>query len=127
RHDRSGRSNTAVTLKDFSLLLASAVVLWPLCVVVLTSRKARAEIVNDGPLSLPGDWFNFANYAAAFEQGATLRAFGNTALILVVSTAGTVLIGSMTAYAIDRYRLRLRKLLTGLFLLASLVPAVPTP
>ena len=33
-----------------------------------------------------------------------LSAFANTAIILVVSIGGTVLIGSMTAYAIDRFR-----------------------
>ncbi|MFI8191683.1 carbohydrate ABC transporter permease [Streptomyces sp. NPDC085946] len=123
---RSALSRTAVALKYLSLLMASAVVLVPLGVVVLTSLKTRSEIVNDGPLSPPGDWFNLANYATAFEQGAMPAAFGNTALILVVSTAGTVLIGSMTAYAIDRFRFRLKKLVMGLFLLAALVPGVTT-
>ncbi|WP_413760943.1 carbohydrate ABC transporter permease [Streptomyces sp. MMBL 11-3] len=119
-------SRTAVVLKYLSLLLASAVVLVPLAVVLLTSLKTQSEMANGGALSLPGNWFNFDNYATAFEQGAMLRAFGNTTLILVVSTTGTVLIGSMTAYAVDRFRFRLRKLVMGLFLLAALVPSVTT-
>ncbi|MFF7851169.1 carbohydrate ABC transporter permease [Streptomyces sp. NPDC007910] len=126
RADRGARSWTAVVLKYLSLLLASAVVVVPLGVVLLTSLKTQSEVANDGPLSPPGDWFNFANYVTAFEQGAMLQAFGNTALILVVSTAGTVLIGSMTAYAIDRFEFRLKKLVMGLFLLATLVPSVTT-
>nr|WP_225823805.1 carbohydrate ABC transporter permease [Streptomyces sp. TML10] len=119
-------SRTAVALKYLSLLLGSAVVLVPLGVVLLTSLKTQSEVANGGPLSLPGDWFHFANYSTAFRQGEMLRAFGNTTLILVVSTTGTVLIGSMAAYAIDRFRFRLRKLVTGLFLLATLVPGVTT-
>ncbi|MEI7032845.1 carbohydrate ABC transporter permease [Streptomyces pratensis] len=115
-----------VALKYLSLLLASAVVLVPLVVVLLTSLKTETEVANNGPLSLPGDWFNFANYATAIEQGAMLRAFGNTTLILVVSTAGTVLIGSMTAYAIDRFQFRLKRPVMALFLLATLVPSVTT-
>jgi multiple sugar transport system permease protein len=55
-----------------------------------------------------------------------LAAFGNTALILVVAIGGTVLIGSMTAYAIDRFRFRFRKLVLALFLVAALVPGVTT-
>ncbi|MFD4689277.1 carbohydrate ABC transporter permease [Streptomyces sp. NPDC058463] len=129
RTARGGRTVPArisVVLKYLSLLLASAVVLVPLVVVLLTSLKTESEVANSGPLSLPGDWFNFANYATAIEQGAMLRAFGNTTLILVVSTAGTVLIGSMTAYAIDRFQFRLKKVVMGLFLLATLVPSVTT-
>ncbi|PSK69149.1 sugar ABC transporter permease [Streptomyces sp. CS149] len=123
---RSVPAATAVVLKYLSLLVASAVVLVPLIVVLLTSLKTESEVASSGPLSLPGDWFNFANYATAIEQGAMLRAFGNTTLILVISTVGTVLIGSMTAYAIDRFQFRLKKLVMGLFLLATLVPSVTT-
>lgn len=123
---RSVPAATAVVLKYLSLLVASAVVLVPLIVVLLTSLKTESEVASSGPLSLPGDWFNFANYATAIEQGAMLRAFGNTTLILVISTVGTVLIGSMTAYAIDRFQFRLKKLVMGLFLLATLVPSVAT-
>ncbi|MGW5373001.1 carbohydrate ABC transporter permease [Streptomyces sp. NPDC004009] len=126
RAGRGAPSRAAGALKYLSLLSASAVVVVPLAVVLLTSLKTQSEVANSGPLSPPGDWFNFANYVTAFQQGAMLRAFGNTALILVVSTAGTVLIGSMTAYAIDRFRFRLKKLVTGLFLLAALVPSVTT-
>ncbi|WP_165891077.1 MULTISPECIES: carbohydrate ABC transporter permease [Streptomyces] len=123
---RSVPAATAVVLKYLSLLVAAAVVLVPLIVVLLTSLKTESEVASSGPLSLPGDWFNFANYATAIEQGAMLRAFGNTTLILVISTAGTVLIGSMTAYAIDRFQFRLKKLVMSLFLLATLVPSVTT-
>ncbi|MGW6711362.1 carbohydrate ABC transporter permease [Streptomyces globisporus] len=123
---RSVPAAIAVVLKYLSLLVAAAVVLVPLIVVLLTSLKTESEVASSGPLSLPGDWFNFANYATAIEQGAMLRAFGNTTLILVISTAGTVLIGSMTAYAIDRFQFRLKKLVMGLFLLATLVPSVTT-
>ncbi|MCZ4119889.1 carbohydrate ABC transporter permease [Streptomyces sp. H39-S7] len=126
RPEHTARTRTLVTLKYLSLLLASAVVVIPLAVVLLTSLKTPAEVANNGPLSLPGDWLHFANYATAFHQGAMLRALGNTMLIVVVATAGTVLIGSMTAYAIDRFQFRLKKLVMGLFLLAALVPGVTT-
>jgi multiple sugar transport system permease protein len=55
-----------------------------------------------------------------------LSAFMNTTIILLVSVAGTVLIGSMTAYAIDRFTFRFKKLVVVLFLTAALVPGVTT-
>ncbi|GLW48293.1 sugar ABC transporter permease [Streptomyces sp. NBRC 14336] len=117
----------ARALVHLSLIGATVVVLLPLAVVVLTSLKTEREMTEGGgALSLPGNPLNFDNYVTAFQDGRMLAAFGNTALILVVAVGGTVLIGSMTAYAIDRFRFRLRKLVLALFLVAALVPGVTT-
>ena len=42
-----------------------------------------------------------------------LDGFVNTTFILVVSVAGTILIGTMAAYAIDRFQFRFKKLVVG--------------
>ncbi|MFH8801319.1 carbohydrate ABC transporter permease [Streptomyces sp. NPDC017936] len=121
------RRAVARTLVYLSLVLASVVVLLPLGVVFLTSLKTPEETARGGgALTLPHDPFNLHNYVTAFQDGQMLAAFGNTAFILVVSIGGTVLIGSMTAYAIDRFTFRFRKLVLALFLVAALVPGVTT-
>ncbi|MET7479649.1 carbohydrate ABC transporter permease [Streptomyces sp. NPDC005648] len=121
------RRAVARALVHLSLIAASVVVLLPLLVVFLTSLKTEKETTNDtGALSLPADFLNFHNYVTAFQDGRMLSAFGNTAFILVVSVVGTVLIGSMTAYAIDRFTFRFKKLVVALFLIAALVPGVTT-
>lgn len=121
------RRAVARTLVYLSLVAASVVVLLPLIVVLLTSLKTEQETSNDtGALSLPHDLLNFHNYVTAFQDGRMLSAFGNTAFILVVSVGGTVLIGSMTAYAIDRFTFRFKKPVVALFLIAALVPGVTT-
>ncbi|MER5195404.1 carbohydrate ABC transporter permease [Streptomyces sp. NPDC002755] len=121
------RRAVARTLVYVSLIAATLVVLLPLGVVLLTSLKTENETANgSGALTPPHDLFNFHNYVTAFQDGGMLTAFGNTAFILVVSVGGTVLIGSMTAYAIDRFTFRFRKLVIALFLVAALVPGVTT-
>ena len=121
------RRAVARTLVYLSLIAASAVVLLPLVVVLLTSLKSEKEMANtSGALELPGNLLNFHNYVSAFRDGHMLSAFGNTAIILLVSIGGTVLIGSMTAYAIDRFTFRFKKLVVALFLVAALVPGVTT-
>ncbi|MEU3784011.1 carbohydrate ABC transporter permease [Streptomyces sp900129855] len=121
------RRAVARTLVYLSLIAAALVVLLPLGVVLLTSLKTEKETANGGgALTLPHDLLNFHNYVTAFQDGGMLTAFGNTAFILVVSVGGTVLIGSMTAYAIDRFTFRFRKLVIALFLVAALVPGVTT-
>jgi multiple sugar transport system permease protein len=110
-----------------SLTLASLVVLVPLAVVFLTSLKTAKEATDGGgAFRLPGNWLNFSNYVTAFRDGQMLTALGNTAFILLFSITGTVIIGSMTAYAIDRFDFRGKKLVMGLFLVATLVPGVTT-
>ncbi|NUO42754.1 MAG: carbohydrate ABC transporter permease [Streptomyces sp.] len=121
------RRAVARTFVYASLILATLVVLLPLGVVFLTSLKTDEEMTGgSGALTLPDDPLNFHNYVTAFQDGRMLSAFGHTAFILVFAIAGTVLIGSMTAYAIDRFTFRFKKLVVALFLLAALVPGVTT-
>ncbi|MCF1596908.1 carbohydrate ABC transporter permease [Streptomyces muensis] len=121
------RGAVARTLMYLSLVAATVVVLLPLAAVVLTSLKTEREMADDsGALALPSDLLNFHNYATAFEDGRMLSAFANTAIILLFAIGGTVLIGSMTAYAIDRFTFRFKKLVVALFLVAALVPGVTT-
>lgn len=117
----------APTLKYLSLVAVSVVIVLPLVAVFLTSLKTHKEIANgSGALTPPHDWLNFSNYKVAFDQGHMLRGLFNTAFILVVSVAGSVLIGSAAAYAIDRYRFRFRRAILAAFLVATLVPSVTT-
>ncbi|MFI6435641.1 carbohydrate ABC transporter permease [Streptomyces sp. NPDC050759] len=121
------RRTIARALVHFSLIAATLVVLLPLAVVLLTSLKSEKEMANtSGALELPHDLLNFHNYVTAFQDGEMLSAFTNTAIILLISIGGTVLIGSMTAYAIDRFTFRFKKLVVALFLTAALVPGVTT-
>jgi multiple sugar transport system permease protein len=107
-------------------VLASAVVLIPLVVVLFASFKTRAEYDATGPLTPPANWLNFDNFATAWTEGDMLRGFVNTTMILVVSLAGTVLVGTLAAYAINRFVFRFKRLILGLFLVAALVPGVTT-
>ncbi|MFD9039589.1 carbohydrate ABC transporter permease [Streptomyces bottropensis] len=121
------RRRVARTLTYLSLVGASVVVLLPLVVVLLTSLKTERQMADDsGALTLPDSFLNLGNYATAFRDGEMLAAFGNTALILVLAVTGTVVIGSMAAYAIDRFTFCFRKPVVALFLVATLVPGVTT-
>ena len=114
------------TLKYLSLVVASVVTLLPLGVVLIASLKTKVEFTTTGPFDLPANLFNVENFVTAFVKGNMVQGLINTSFILVVSLAGTILIGTMTAYAIDRFNFRAKKLILGLFLIATLVPGVTT-
>lgn len=112
--------------KYATLYMAVLFTFIPLVVVVIASLKTAQEFATTGPFALPSNWFNFSNYVTAFTEGGMVLGFVNTAVIMVVSLAGTILMGTMAAYAIDRFEFRGRKLVMGLFLVATLIPSVTT-
>ena len=116
----------ATTLKYASLILAAFAVLIPLVVVLFAAFKSNTEYARTGPLTPPSNWFNFSNFFTAFNDGNMLTGFENTGIILVISLAGTILLGTMTAYALDRFDFRFKKVVFALFLVATLVPGVTT-
>ncbi len=110
--------------KYTSLSLAVVVVLLPLSVVLFASFKTTEEYATTGPLDPPRNWFNFSNFIEAAQKSDMLSGFINTMVILAVSMVGTIFIGTMAAYAVDRFNFKGRKLIMGLFLMATLIPGV---
>ncbi len=117
---------TLTALKYLSLTVAAVAMMLPIALIVIGAFKGKREFLKSGPFDLPENWLNFSNFVTAFTRGGMLQAFANTSIILVVSVTGTVLIGAFAAYAIDRFEFRGRAVVLGLFLLATLVPAVTT-
>ena len=114
------------TLKYASLLLGCAAVMLPLLFIFFGSFKTEQEFYSTPVFALPKNFGNFQNFSDAFTGGLMVQGFTNTAIILVFSCAGTVLIGTMTAYVLSRFDFRLNAVVSGLFLLAALIPGVST-
>jgi multiple sugar transport system permease protein len=119
------RAASASVAKYLTLVLGCLAALIPLAVVVLASIKSEAEFAATGPFELPSS-VTLDNYVEAFTKGKMLLAFTNTTIILAISIVGTILVGTMVAYAIDRFEFRFRRGVLSLFLLAALVPGVTT-
>ncbi len=119
------RSALAATGKYTSLVVWSLIALVPLVVLGLTALKSPKDYATSGPLELPTS-ITFSNFTRAFTDANMGQAFLNTTFILIISVAGTIIIGTMTAYALDRFQFRFKKLVVGLFLVATLVPGVTT-
>ncbi len=111
-------------LKYTSLIVACFAAVIPLIVIFLVSFKTTEEFRISGALDLPHSLLNFQNYFKAFVDGRMLLGFMNTAVILTVSMAGSILTGTMTAYVVNRFNFRAKQLVRMAFLIATLVPSV---
>ncbi|WP_130491931.1 carbohydrate ABC transporter permease [Motilibacter rhizosphaerae] len=112
-------------LKYASLLAASAFMLVPMLVILFNSLKSNDELFSGYPLALPHG-LHLSNYATAWTDGNMARGFLNTGIILVVSLVGNILVASMTAYALDRFEFRGKKLVLAGFVVATLIPGITT-
>jgi multiple sugar transport system permease protein len=91
----------------YSLLIFwTAFVLFPIYWVFITSFKTATD-VNAGPVYLPFIDFQPSLHAwkelFVFDYEDTIRAYLNSLIIALSSTAASVLIGSMAAYALARF------------------------
>ena len=110
--------------KYVSLIFASIVALIPVCVCVLTAFKSNEEYEATSVLDLPKSFAYLDNFKIAIEKANMIRCFGNTAIVLVVVLAVSVLTGSMLAYVLNRFRFPGRGMVENLFLFASLLPGI---
>lgn len=75
----------------------------PLIWVVLSSFKNNTEIFLGKPFGLPSS-FSFQSYADAWSTAHVGQYFLNSVFVVAISTAGTMLLGSMAAYVLARYK-----------------------
>ncbi|MEU4569601.1 carbohydrate ABC transporter permease [Micromonospora sp. NPDC023956] len=89
-------------LGQLALVVWAILVIAPLLWTVLASFKSNTEIFLGNPFALPGA-FSFDSYVRAWSEANVGRYFLNSVFVVTLSTAGTMLLGSMAAYVLARY------------------------
>ena len=110
-------------LKYLVLLIGCALVILPIIVILFGAFKDNREFSNSGIFELPKQ-LRWENFTTAFIDGNVLIGLKNTAIILVISCAGSVITGTMTAFVIQRFNSVLTKTVKAAFLVATLLPNI---
>ena len=106
-----------------ALLAGAAVVLLPFWYMLVTSFKPQTFIFEMPPRLWPVEW-TLRNYTRALATEMFGLYFLNSAVVAVVSTAGTVLVSSLLAYAFARLTFPGKEFLFSLFLVGMMIPPV---
>jgi raffinose/stachyose/melibiose transport system permease protein len=89
-------------IKWIFLASIAFVTLFPIVMAILGSFKTNAELTT-GATFLPAVW-KFSNYVTSWKQANFALFTWNSFFISTVVTVGTLLVASMSAYAVDRTR-----------------------
>lgn len=110
--------------KYVMLVMAAVIAVIPVVVCVFTAFKTEEEYQTTSALALPKSFLYFENFKVAFIQANMLRSFFNTALVLVVVLAASVLVSSMIAYVLNRFKFVGNGFIRNLFMFAALLPGI---
>ena len=128
------KTNAAIRAKSivinvfkYVLLIFSAfVALVPIVSCINTAFKTEEEYAATNVMTLPENWLNFDNFVTAWQQADMGHAFLNSFIILVCVLAGSVMISSMLAYVLNRFKFPGNGLIRNLFTIATLIPGIAT-
>lgn len=102
-------------------LVVVALTLGPVLYGVLGGFRTNAQIAQD-PSGLPSPWV-LDNYVGVLTSASFWQYAFNSAVIAVLTTAVTVVLGVMAAYPLARYRFKGREALFMVFVVGLLFPA----
>ena len=121
------RSTVTQALKQLVCIGMVLVVLAPIVLTLFAAFKTKADMVNTSPLLLPPmERITMENFQKVLGDKYLLVGFKNTGIILVVSIFFNVIFGTITAFILERFEFRMKKVILALFFLGMLIPSFVT-
>lgn len=111
--------------KQLICIMMVIIVLLPILLTLFASLKTKADMVNTSPLLLSAQP-TFENFKTVLSDKYLLVGFKNTGIILCVSILFNVLFGTITAFIIERFAFRGKKIIIALFFIGMLIPTFVT-
>jgi raffinose/stachyose/melibiose transport system permease protein len=120
RRSRRSRRRGGEIVRLLPALIWSLFILIPLVYLVFISLRTQ-QAYSAHPLNFP-EFFDFQNYIDGWSQGTIPTAFVNNFIVTIVAVAGVVVLASLAAYGIVRWRGRGGNRLYIYFVLGLIVP-----
>ena len=108
------------------LIFAAFVALVPIVSCVITAFKTVDEYNNTNVMTPPKSWTYFDNFITAWQKADMGHAFINSFIVLICVLAGSIMISSMLAYVLNRFKFPGNGLIRNLFMIATLIPGIAT-
>lgn len=119
------RSALLQLVKQIICLTMVVIVILPILLTLFAALKTKGDMVNTSPLALP-EHITWENFREVLGNKYLWIGLKNTIIILVVSIFFNVLLGTVTAFIIERFDFRFKKAVVALFFVGMLVPTFVT-
>jgi multiple sugar transport system permease protein len=96
---------------------------FPLLWLISSSLKSPREFASITPSLFPKD-VDFSNYSDALSEQGLVRGLGNSLQISIASTILVLIVSLPVAYALARFRSRLRPITNGWILVSQVFPVI---
>ena len=104
-------------LDNVCLLLVFLFLFLPICVLIIFSfNTSRLNIMFEG--------FTLRWYSELFKNSMLLDAFGNTLMVAVISTLVSVIVGTISAYALKKFDFPFKKFINELLYIPVVIPEI---
>lgn len=114
-------------LKQLICIGMVILVLLPILLTLFAAFKTKGDMVKTSPLLLPPlSRITLDNFQKVLKDKYLLVGFKNTGIILVVSIFFNVMFGTITAFIIERFQFRFKKVIVSLFFAGMLIPTFVT-
>ena len=114
-------------LKQIICICMTAIVLAPILLTLFASLKTKGDMALTSPLLPPSfDSMIFDNFKEVLTNKYLILGFKNTIIILVISLFFNVMLGTMTAFIIERFQFRGKSIVVALFFAGMLIPTFVT-
>jgi multiple sugar transport system permease protein len=120
---RSTRRRISVALSYAAMLSIVAFAIFPILWALLVSLKPESEIVS-ATLTYWPRTVTFENYVAIWTRSNFPTLIVNSAVVTTITVVICIVIGTLAAYAISRYRFRGRSAILLGYLVVRMFPAV---
>lgn len=122
--DRLTSGRAATRTGQYVALVAYLIFLgFPLLWLLSISLKGKRELAQLNPSLIPHH-FHWGNYSDALSASGLLRSALNSTIVAIGATIMTIAVALPAAYALGRFRTKLRGIATGWILVSQLFPVV---
>lgn len=121
------KSTWTQVLKQIICIGMVFIVVIPILLTLFAAFKTKADMVKISPLALPPlDRITFENFEKVLKDKYLIIGFKNTGIILIISVFFNVMFGTITAFIIERFEFKFKKMIVALFFIGMLVPTFVT-
>lgn len=115
------------TIKQIICICMVVVVLAPIVLTLFAALKTKTAVTLTSPLAVPGPGeITFDNFMKVLTDKYLLLGFRNTIIIIAVSLVFNVIFGTMTAFIMERFEFRGKRIVTAFFFIGMLIPSFVT-